>query len=88
MEPSLEERMDASGGEFYVVKIIARDGLGQTRDDWHATVTRGSDKKQLVFISDYKWLLKWKTRLKALERAYQYADKHDRKMAQEDIYLR
>lgn len=70
--------------ETYIIKIIKRDGMGQTRDDYHATVTRDSDKKKLVYISDWRWLLKWKTRRGALVRAYKYHDKRDRKLAETD----
>lgn len=68
----------------YEVRIIRRDFQGQTRDDFHATVTRIADDDQLIFISDYLWLLKWKTRKPALDRAFKRADKHQRKMAEED----
>lgn len=66
--------------ETYEVKIIPRDGMGQTKDDYHATVTRISDGKELIFIADWVWLIQWRTRRKALERAFNRSDKHDLKM--------
>jgi hypothetical protein len=70
----------------YLVEIIQRDGLGQTRDDYHATVTRLIDGQQLIFLSDWKRLLKWKVRRKALDRAFAYQDKRDEKLARKERY--
>lgn len=53
----------------YNVRIIKRPSM-MGRDDYHATVTRNSDGKQLIFISDYLRLLRWKTRRPALDRAF------------------
>lgn len=74
--------------EAYSVKIIQRDGMGQTSDDYHATVTRSSDGMQLIFMSAWRWLLKWKTRRSALDRAFRYQDKRDRKLAETDTFTR
>lgn len=69
----------------YEVVIIRRDGQGQIKDDFHATVTRFSDHRSdedtLLFMSDYRWLLKWKVRRKALDRAFRRYDKHQRKIS-------
>lgn len=62
--------------------------MGQIKDDYHATVSRYSDKNQLVFISDWRWLLKWKIRRKALDRAYKRFDKRQRKMAEVERFNR
>lgn len=74
--------------DSYDVRIIPRDGMGQINDDWHATVTRRSDGKQLVFIARYRWLIDWKTRREALDRHYRYADKRDAKMARVEERIR
>ncbi len=68
-------------GEKYDIHIIKRDGLGQTRDDYHATVTRSSDGAQTIVISDYLWLLKRRVRRKALDRLYKSIDKREKKFA-------
>ncbi len=65
-------------GKYYV-QIVMR-GLEQTSDDYHATVTRLSDDIQLVFISNWKWLLGWKIRSSALDRAFKSYDKRKRKL--------
>jgi hypothetical protein len=75
--------------ETYLVEIIRRNGLGQTADDWHATVTRLPDfDDQLVYISRWRWILAWRTRRKALQRAFKYHDKRKRKLAEKDRYFR
>jgi hypothetical protein len=79
--------MDIDQDGKYYREIIQRDGMGQTKDDYHATVTRLIDESQLVFLSDYKWLLKWKTRRKALDRAFDRFDKRELKLAKKDTDL-
>lgn len=69
-------------GPKYNVRIIRRDGMGQTSDDFHATVTRLSDEVQLVFISSFRTWLEWKTRRSALDRAFKNYDKHQEKLAE------
>lgn len=69
-------------GRKYKVKIIMRDGDGQVGDDWHATITRLSDGKQIVSIAAWLWLLKWRTRRAALDRAFARVDRHDTKLAE------
>lgn len=61
--------------DMFEVRIVMRDGQGQTKDDYHATVTRERDGTQLIFISDYRWLLKWKLRKPALRRAFRRCDR-------------
>lgn len=65
----------------YHVKIVMRDGQGQVADDYHATVTRTSDGEQLIFISRWCWLLEWKTRRSALDRAFARSDKRRAKLS-------
>lgn len=65
----------------YSIKIVMRDGMGQVNDDWHATITRLSDGKQLVSIAAWLWLLKWRTRRAALDRSFARVDRHDAKLA-------
>lgn len=72
----------------YRIKIIRRDFQGQTRDDYHATVTRLSDGLKLVWIADWRWLLKWKTRQKALDRAFENYDKHQAKLEEVEEFTR
>jgi hypothetical protein len=74
--------------EKYFVEIIRRDGLGQTSDDYHATVTRESDNNQLVFISRWRWLLKLRTRRRLLEREFRYYKKRRKKLDKVDQYIR
>jgi hypothetical protein len=64
----------------YHVRVVMRDNI-MSSDDYHATVTRLSDDTQLVFISDWLWLLNWRTRRKALDRAFNRYDRHKRKLA-------
>ena len=61
----------------YDIKIVRRQ-FDQTSDDWHATVTRLSDGKQLLFIRAWLRLLKWQTRRAALDRAFRRADAYER----------
>lgn len=68
--------------EKYDVRIIMRDGAGQTKDDYRATVTRNSDGVELVWISDYRWLLKLKIRRKALDKHFRRYDKRQVKLAE------
>jgi hypothetical protein len=74
--------------ELYHVKIIRRDFQGQTSDDYHATVTRISDGKQIVLISAWKWFLKLRTRRRLLDREYNYYDKREKKLAKTDEFRR
>lgn len=67
--------------EKYRIKIIRRD-LQQAGDDYHATVTRVSDGERLVFISPWKWWLKFRTRRWLLDREFKYYDKRAKKLAQ------
>jgi len=63
----------------YYIRITMRDFHGQTADDYHATVTRISDDVQLVFISEWKWLLDWKLQRSTLDRAFKQYDKMQQK---------
>lgn len=64
----------------YTVRIVRRSLL-MTNDDWHATVTRRSDGKELVFIAAFLWLIKWRVRRAALDRAFHRSDDYERKVA-------
>ncbi len=64
----------------YSVKIVPRS-FAMCPDDWHATVVRKSDGKELVFISDYLRVLCWKTRRRALDRTFRRHDRWEAKMA-------
>lgn len=67
--------------DMYTVKIIMRDGGEQTTsDDYHATVTRHSDGAEFIWISTWRWLLKWKTRDKAVRRVFKSYDKRQKKL--------
>lgn len=68
--------------EMYSIKIVVRDHQGQLKDDYHATVTRHSDGKQLIYIAPWRWLLKIKTRRKTIERDFKYVDKREKKLAE------
>lgn len=74
--------------EQYHIRIIRRGGQGQTADDYHATVTRGSDGQKLVFISGWKWLLKLKTRRWLLKREFKSYDKYQAKLAKKETFTR
>jgi hypothetical protein len=69
-------------GRKYHIKIIKRDFQGQTKDDYHATVTRLSDGLQLVWMADWAWLLKWKIRRGALDRAFEGYDKRKARLTE------
>lgn len=66
----------------YHVKIVKRDGGGQTSDDYHATVTRLKDGSALVWMADWKWVLKLKIRRAALDRAFKSFDKRNMKLSE------
>lgn len=66
----------------YHVKIVKRDGGGQTSDDYHATVTRLKDGSALVWMADWKWVLKLKIRRAALDRAFNSFDKRNMKLSE------
>lgn len=72
---------NSSDSKKYHVKIVVRDHQGQIKDDYHATVTRRSDWVELIFISNWKWALKWRIRRKALDREFKYYDKRQKKLA-------
>lgn len=69
-------------GKYY--REIVRRSFSQSRDDYHATVTRLSDKTELWFISPFKWMLKLKTRRRALDRAFKGYDKYQAKLGKKD----
>lgn len=73
--------MTDSDNGGYFIKIVVRDHQGQIKDDYHATVTRLSDGKQLVYISGWRWVLKIQTRRKALDRDFKHAEKREKKLA-------
>lgn len=73
--------------EKYKIKIIRRD-LQQAGDDYHATVTRVSDGKQLVFISKFKFWLKFRTSRRLLDREYKYYAKREKKLAKTEELTR
>lgn len=72
----------------YHIKIIRRDGMGQTSDDYHATVTRLSDGQELVWIATWKWVLKLKVRRGALDRAFRNFDDHEWKLSEVEEFVR
>jgi len=72
--------MARDGNAAYTVRIVPRS-FYMSNDDWHATVTRNSDGKELWFISDWLWLLKWKTRRAGLDRAFAWSDRYEAKLA-------
>jgi hypothetical protein len=72
----------------YHIKIIRRDGQGQTADDYHATVTRINDGQQLVWIAAWKWVLKLKVRRNALDRAFRNFDEHEWKLSEVEEFVR
>jgi hypothetical protein len=74
--------------EQYHVKIIRRDGGGQSEDDYQATVTRSSDQKQIVLISRWLWVLKFRTQRKLLDREYKYYDKREKKFGKTKEFTR
>jgi hypothetical protein len=72
----------------YHVRIIQRDGGGQTSDDYHATVTRISDGTRLIFIAEWRWVLLWQVRRGALDRAFRRHDKRKRKLDKTEEFTR
>lgn len=73
---------------MYDIQIVRREFQGITKDDFHAAVTRRSDQAQLIFISDWCWFLKWRTRRKALERAFKTFDKRQAKLIEVERFTR
>jgi hypothetical protein len=65
----------------YKVRVIRRK-FQQSRDDYHATVTRISDGVELMWTSSFLWLLKWRTRRRALDRWFARYDKREEKLAE------
>jgi hypothetical protein len=72
--------------EKYNIKIIMRDGGGQTYDDYHATVTRLSDGEVLLWVNRWKWVLKLHLRRKNLDKQFAIYDKTKAKLAQKEEY--
>lgn len=66
----------------YHIRIVVRDGQGRTNDDYHATVARRSDGVELIWISDYLWVLNFRLRTRAIQRAFRQYDKRQKKLAQ------
>lgn len=79
---------EESNDEKYHIRIIRRDGGGQAADDYHATVTRLSDRMELVFINSWKWFLKLRLRRWYLNREFRYQDKRDAKLAREETFTK
>lgn len=71
----------------YRIKIVKRN-FQQSADDYHATVSRISDQTQLVWMSSWRWLLKWKIRRSALDRAFQHYDKSKAQHSEVEEYYR
>lgn len=69
----------------YHIKIIRRE-FQQSRDDYHATVTRLKDGVELVWMSDWMWTLKFNIRRGALDRAFADYDKRKARGTQVEEY--
>lgn len=74
--------MSKKNTSAYFIRITKRDGLGQVNDDFHAKVTRIADGAELIYIGRFRKVLEWRTRRAALDRAYKYYDKRQKKMAE------
>jgi hypothetical protein len=72
----------------YEVRIVPRDGMGRTLNDWHATVTRRSDGAQLVFIAEWRWLLNLQCTRYHLDRSFRSLDQRRTKMARVSEFSR
>lgn len=72
----------------YHIKIVRRNGLGQTNDDYHATVTRVADGMELVYIARFKWVLKLKTKRRLLDRDFKYHDRRQDKLEETEEFRR
>lgn len=68
-------------GKKYHIRIVRRE-FQQSRDDYHATVMRLKDGRELVWMAGWKWLLKLKIRRGALDRAFKDFDKRKAKTSQ------
>lgn len=64
----------------YNVRIVRRN-FEQSADDYHATVTRLSDGVEMIWTNKYRWMLKWHTRRKKLDRWFAKRDKRQEKLA-------
>lgn len=74
--------------ERYDVKIIVRDGMGQTSFLPSLSRVIVACQSSLVQISRWRWWLRWQTRRVALDRAFRSADRCERKLARKDQYRR
>jgi hypothetical protein len=63
--------------ECYHVRIIMR-GFRIKSNEYQATATRFKDDAQLVFISQSRWLLEWKIKRWALDRAFKQYDQRQK----------
>lgn len=68
----------------YQAWIVRRDGHGQVPDDYHATVVRLSDLKEVWIIARWHWLIKWRLRRKHLDKLFAKFDAHEREMARKE----
>lgn len=73
--------------EKYFVRIVVRDFQGQIADDYHATVTRKADGVELIWISRWRWFLKWQLKPKKIDRAFKRYDKHQDKLARTEEWM-
>lgn len=68
-------------GKKYHVRIVRR-AFQQSPDDYHATVMRLKDGIELIWMADWKWVLKFKIRRRALDRAFADFDKRQAKLSE------
>lgn len=66
--------------------VIVRREFQQSSDDYHATVSRLTDGVEIIRTASWRWLLKWRVRRKALDRAYRRHDNHQRWLAKREEY--
>lgn len=71
----------------YNVRIVRRN-FQQSADDYHATVTRLSDGVELIWTNKFRWLLKWHTRRRKLDRWFARYDKRQEKLAEVEEFRR
>ncbi len=80
IEGGLVETVRSNAGNYHI-RITRQDYHGQANDEYKASVTRISDDVELRFFSEWKWLLEWKIKPWALDRAFKYYDKRQKKLA-------
>lgn len=85
MKEAMETTTTGKGRKKYHIRIVRRE-FQQSSDDYHATVMRLRDSTELVWMANWKWVLKIKIRRGALDRAFADFDKRKAKLSEVEEY--